>query len=44
MGHGELFFTSQKRLKAIADKYGMDLSVLEAPKYSSNTIWLLKRK
>lgn len=44
MGHGELFFTSQNKLQVIADKYGMTLSILEAPKYSSNTIWLLKRK
>ncbi len=44
MGHGELFFTSESRLRAIADKYNMAFSILEAPKHSSNTIWALRRK
>jgi uncharacterized protein len=44
MGHDQLFFTSQKRLQTIADKYNLTLTIAEAPKYSSNTIWTLGKK
>jgi len=44
MGHNKLFFTSQKKLEDIAARHNLKLEVAEAPKYSSNTIWTLKRR
>ena len=44
MSHKGLYFTSAMELKRIADKYNMDFSVVQDPKYSSNTIFAIKHK
>ncbi len=42
MPHNELYFTSAAELERIATKYGMHFSIVQDPKYSSNTIFAIK--
>jgi 1-acyl-sn-glycerol-3-phosphate acyltransferase len=42
--HDELYFTSSQILSTIAMKLNLDFQPLVIPKYSSNTVWKLKKK
>lgn len=42
--HQALYFTSSEILSTIANKLNLDFEPLVIPKYSSNTVWILKKK
>jgi len=42
--HQALYFTSSQILSTIANKLNLDFDPLVIPKYSSNTVWILKKK
>lgn len=44
MAHGQMFFTSESRLRATAEKLNLSIELVEKSTVSSNTIFLLRRK